>query len=89
MTSNDPTDVAEVTDMFFDRYDNDVDLANSVDRLYLEVCPVRNECVQHAQDNKATGVHGGIYFSLGKWAKSKNAHKSPELIQELKVRYEL
>jgi hypothetical protein len=89
MTSNDPTDVAEVTEMFFDRYDADTELADSVDRLCLKICPVRDECVQFAKNNKATGVHGGIYFSLGRWAKSKNAHKAPSLIKELKEKYEL
>jgi hypothetical protein len=62
------------TNIFFDKYEEDVGLRFAVDKLCSE-CPVRKECVAYAVSRQEWGVWGGIYFEKGKISKEFNDHK--------------
>jgi hypothetical protein len=62
------------TELFFDKYEEDVDLRKAVDSL-CSTCPVQRECVYTAVSRSEWGVWGGIYFEKGKMSKEFNSHK--------------
>lgn len=62
------------TNLFFDKYEEDVDLRNAVDNL-CKGCPVQRECVASAVTRQEWGVWGGVYFEKGKISKEFNDHK--------------
>lgn len=41
-------------------------------------CPVRKRCLEFAISNQGTGMHGAVWLTLGKYAKNRNRHKTPE-----------
>jgi hypothetical protein len=61
--------------MFFDKYEEDVDLRFAIDSL-CEKCPVQRECLANAISRQEWGVWGGVYFEKGKISKEFNSHKS-------------
>ena len=60
---------------FFDEYENDPVVAQTVDSICIN-CPVRQLCAAEAEDNKETGVWGGIYFDKGRVDQARNQHKT-------------
>lgn len=57
-------------------------MAMKTDQICYE-CPVRKRCLEWAVHNQATGTHGAVYLSLGKYAKNRNKHKTPEQAEKL------
>lgn len=70
-------------DLFFEKYETDVNIANSIDQACLS-CPVSKMCYQSGVQNSDHGVWGGFYLNSGVIDKSKNLHKSSEITKRLK-----
>lgn len=73
------------TNMFFDDYESDEQVAKVVDELCLS-CPVVKQCLQDGVENKDWGVWGGVFLISGKPNEARNAHKTPEFWSELRLR---
>jgi len=73
--------------LFFDKYEEDKKLADIVDKTICLHCPVIKECFTYAtkmeEPHKANGVFGGVFFVDGEISKSRNAHKSKEVWEEI------
>lgn len=65
------------SELFFDKYEEDPDLAKVVDNICLE-CPVVKDCFDHGTNNSEWGVWGGVYLIDGEVSPSKNSHKNPD-----------
>lgn len=65
------------TNLFFDKYEIDVNIAKSIDNACLS-CPVSKICYESGVKNNDHGVWGGIYLNSGSIDRSKNIHKSQE-----------
>ena len=63
------------TTLFFDKYEEQKDVAQTVDALCIK-CPAQRQCLAYAVSNQEWGVWGGIYFEAGKISKEFNAHKT-------------
>jgi hypothetical protein len=69
---------------FFDDYENDKIIANTVDEVCLN-CPVIKQCFNDALEIKEfAGVRGGVYFNIGRIDKQHNSHKTKETWAQLK-----
>lgn len=64
-------------DYFFETYEKNAIIAKRQDMVCKE-CPVKQQCMSWAVNNQATGLHAEVYMVLGKYAKNKNRHKTPE-----------
>jgi len=62
------------TNMFFDRYEEDVSIRDTID-LMCSQCPVQRECLAVGVTRQEWGVWGGVYLEKGKISKDFNAHK--------------
>ena len=71
------------TDLFFDQYENDVNIAKNIDEACLS-CPIISMCYESGIENNEYGVWGGVYLSSGSIDKNKNLHKTPEVWKRLK-----
>ena len=69
-------------ELFFDKYEEDSDMAKVVDNICL-TCPAMVECFNHGTTNSEWGVWGGVYLVDGEISSARNAHKSPEIWQEI------
>jgi hypothetical protein len=69
-------------ELFFDKYEEDSDLAIVVDNICL-TCPVIKDCFDHATNNSEWGVWGGVYLVDGEINPTRNAHKTNEIWQEI------
>lgn len=65
------------TNLFFDKYEEDKDVAGMVDSLCVQ-CPAQRQCLAYAVSNQEWGVWGGVYFEGGKISKEFNSHKTKE-----------
>lgn len=65
------------TNMFFDKYEEDVDLRSAIDSL-CKSCPVQRQCLANAVSRQEWGVWGGVYFEKGKISKEFNNHKDKD-----------
>ena len=66
------------TELFFDKYEEDLDLRPAIDALCAD-CPVLRQCFATAASKKtAWGVWGGIYFENGKISREFNKHKTKQ-----------
>jgi hypothetical protein len=65
------------TNLFFDKYEEDKKVAETVDSLCVR-CPAQRQCLAYAVSNQEWGVWGGIYFEGGKISKEFNSHKTKE-----------
>jgi hypothetical protein len=63
------------TEIFFDRYEEDVDLRPKVESLCAG-CPVARQCFAVGVSQKEWGVWGGIYIENGKISREFNRHRS-------------
>lgn len=66
------------TELFFDKYENNKEIAEDIDELCLG-CPIISECFKRASGYDSWGVWGGVYFSDGEIDKEKNSHKTKEI----------
>lgn len=73
------------TNMFYDEYEADVNVARIVDEVCLS-CPVMAQCLQNGVDNNEWGVWGGIYLVSGKTDGNRNSHKTPDIWALIKER---
>lgn len=63
------------TNLFFDQYEEDKELAKKVDRLCTR-CPAQRKCLAYGVSNQEWGVWGGVYLQDGKISKEFNIHKT-------------
>lgn len=63
--------------MFFDRYEENKNLAAAIDNMCSK-CPVQRECLAQGVSNKDWGVWGGVYLESGEISKEFNSHKTKE-----------
>lgn len=63
------------TNLFFDTYEEDVELREDVDTL-CSTCPVARHCFAVGVSTKGWGVWGGIYLEDGEISREFNRHKS-------------
>lgn len=68
---------------YYDDYEADKQVAMQVDQVCLH-CPVIKDCYFEGVNNKEKGVWGGVYMDLGRPDKQYNAHKTPEILKQLK-----
>lgn len=73
------------TNMFYDDYESDVQVAKVVDEACLS-CPVLAQCLERGVENSEWGVWGGIYLTSGKPDMNRNAHKDQEAWAAIKER---
>jgi hypothetical protein len=73
------------TNLFFDKYESDVNIATSIDEACLS-CPVMKICHEAGVANNDYGVWGGIYLNSGVADKARNAHKTKEIWKRLKAK---
>jgi hypothetical protein len=71
------------TNLFFDSYEADVNIAKSIDQACMS-CPVIAICYKYGTESDNYGVWGGVYLSSGTPDKSKNSHKTKETNKKLK-----
>jgi hypothetical protein len=64
-------------EMFFDKYEEDSDLAKVVDSICVS-CPVVKDCFDHGTTNNEWGVWGGVYLVDGEINATRNIHKTQE-----------
>lgn len=65
------------TNLFFDKYEEDKNVASAVDSLCTR-CPAQRQCLAYAVSNQEWGVWGGVYFEGGKISKEFNQNKTKE-----------
>ena len=79
------------TNIFFDKYEEDVPTRGIVDSLCLS-CPVARTCFAVGVSGKEWGVWGGIYLDNGEISKEFNLHKTKKdwalIWQSLSMEYE-
>jgi len=63
------------TNLFFDKYEEQVELRPSVDNLCAE-CPLARHCFAVGVSQKAWGVWGGVYLEDGKISREFNRHRT-------------
>lgn len=71
------------TDLFFDQYENDINIAKNIDEACLS-CPIISMCYESGIENNEYGVWGGVYLNAGSIDKNKNLHKTPDVWKRLK-----
>lgn len=72
---------------YFETYEKNAIMAKRADMLCFE-CPVRKRCLEFAISNQGTGMHGAVWLTLGKYAKNRNRHKTPEESYQLQKEIE-
>ena len=65
------------TNLFFDKYEEDLDLRPAIDNL-CSTCPVARTCFAVGVSQKEWGVWGGIYIENGKPSREFNRHRTKE-----------
>lgn len=65
------------TNIFFDKYEEDVSLRLAIDSLCSQ-CPVNKMCFAVGVSQKEWGVWGGVYLEGGQISKEFNKHKSKD-----------
>jgi hypothetical protein len=63
------------TELFFDKYEEDLALRPAIDKLCSE-CPVARLCFAVGVSQKAYGVWGGVYLDNGKISREFGRHRS-------------
>ncbi len=73
------------TNMFYDDYESDVQVAKVVDEACLS-CPVMVQCMERGMENSEWGVWGGIYLVSGKPDNNRNSHKTQDIWDSIRER---
>ena len=63
------------TNLFFDSYEEDVELREDIDTL-CSTCPMARLCFATGVSQKGWGVWGGIYLEDGEISREFNKHKT-------------
>lgn len=63
------------TNLFFDKYEEDVSLRPAIDKLCSD-CPVVRQCLAVGVSQKGWGVWGGVYLENGKISREFNKHRT-------------
>lgn len=63
---------------FYDNYEDDPVFAANMDSICIS-CPVRAICRREGEDNRETGLWGGVYLDKGKIDVPRNAHKTDDI----------
>ena len=63
------------TNLFFDTYEEDKEVAKKVDLLCIK-CPAQRQCLAYGVSNEEWGVWGGVYLENGKISREFNKHRS-------------
>lgn len=71
------------TNYFYDDYESDPLFAKVMDSICLS-CPVRTMCLREGVDNNEYGLWGGVFLNNGKTDKSRNAHKTDEVWEQIR-----
>ena len=74
------------TNLFFDKYEADVNIAKSIDEACLS-CPVIKLCYDNGVANSDYGVWGGVYLNSGSHDKLRNAHKTKDVWRRIKEKH--
>lgn len=74
------------TNLFFDKYEIDVNMAKGIDQCCLS-CPVIKMCYQSGVENTEYGVWGGVYLSSGSIDKMKNIHKTKDIWKQIRQKH--
>jgi hypothetical protein len=61
--------------LFFDTYEENLDLRPAIDKLCSE-CPIARQCFAVGISQKEWGVWGGVYLEGGKISREFNRHKT-------------
>lgn len=61
--------------LFFDKYEEDIELRPKVDSL-CSGCPVARQCFAVGISQKEWGIWGGIFIENGKISREFNRHRS-------------
>lgn len=72
------------TNLFYDDYESDEMTAITTDAT-CKSCPVRKQCLTFGVENYEWGVWGGVYLVNGKMDENKNAHKTEEDWNDIRV----
>lgn len=62
------------TNMFFEKYEEDLPTAEAID-LLCAGCPMQRKCFAYGISNQEWGVWGGVYLEMGKISREFNKHK--------------
>lgn len=65
------------TNIYFDLYENNESIRDSVDHL-CQFCPQARTCFAEGISGKEWGVWGGVYLEEGEISREFNSHKTPE-----------
>lgn len=65
------------TNLFFDKYEEDLEFRPAIDKLCSD-CPVVRQCFAVGVSQKEWGVWGGIYLENGKISREFNKHRSKD-----------
>jgi hypothetical protein len=74
------------TNLFYDKYEVDVNIAKSIDEMCLS-CPVVKMCYEAGVDKDEYGIWGGVYLNAGLIDKTRNLHKTQEVWKRLKKKH--
>jgi len=75
------------TEQYFDKYENDVTIANKVDELCLG-CPVMQQCFDYGVSTESWGVWGGVFLVDGKIDNARNSHKDVNVWSQISRKME-
>lgn len=73
------------TNRFHDEYEQSEQVARAVDEACLS-CPVMSQCLLAGVENNEWGVWGGIYLVSGRVDANRNAHKTPDIWEQVRER---
>jgi hypothetical protein len=73
------------TNMFYEIYESDEQVAKIIDAMCLS-CPVMAQCLNKGVEGDEWGTWGAVNLVNGKPDPVKNAHKTPEVWEEIKER---
>jgi hypothetical protein len=70
------------TNIFFEKYEDDLDLRLGIDNLCMG-CPVMKKCFSVGVSQKEWGVWGGVYLESGELSREFNRHKTKKVWADL------
>ncbi len=65
------------TNLFFDKYEEDISLRPAIDALCAS-CPVARQCFAIGVSQKEWGVWGGIYLEAGSISREFSRHRTKQ-----------
>lgn len=71
------------TELYFDKYENDVEIAKYIDRQCMS-CPVMKRCFDEGVKTESSGVWGGVFLNEGRLDNVRNSHKTTEVWDRIK-----